>query len=247
MQQPEWSKMNIKMYKHQSDRSSNYTPKQRLSKKTKNYINSNGRFVNTKSYALAWGVINKPYSSKELYNKCKNDPQAPSYYFIVNKGWKGYHKYYQDLIKAGMQPRQPRNDTERRKIIGRISKKGFKIGLLNKDYDVARMAAQYGITTRRSYDKIRNENPELKEFFPSVSTIIKRFGNWSRFTHEIMKYNADMVITQYVTKSAQCGHWLKLSQCDKLNIPIRGIMDILRPTIFNALCYKKLSLMNKSI
>jgi hypothetical protein len=33
---------------------------------------------------------------------------------------------------------------------------------------------------------------------------------------------------------------------DKLKIPIRGIMDILKPSIFNSLCYKKLSLLGLS-
>jgi hypothetical protein len=83
-------------------------------------------------------------------------------------------------------------------------------------------------------------------FLPSTKTIIKHFGNWKRFSYEVMKYNTDIVINEYVQRSAECGHWLKLSECDKLKIPIRGIMDILRPVIFNALCYKKLSLLNKS-
>jgi hypothetical protein len=51
-------------------------------RKSKNYKNSNGRLVNTKEYAIAWGVINKPYSARDLYKKCQ-DSEAPSYKFIT--------------------------------------------------------------------------------------------------------------------------------------------------------------------
>ena len=227
---PQWSKINIKLSKSQKIR------------KTNNYKNSQGRLVNTREYAIAWGVINKPYSAKDLYIKCK-DPEAPSYLYITEKQWKGYTRYYNDLVRAGMQPRPPRSDEQRRRLIGKAAKDGFRKGLLDKDYDIARIAAQYGVTTRQSYKKIRKQKPESKAFLPNVKTILKIFGTWKRFTYEVMKYNADLVITEYVRQSAECGHWLKLSECDKLNLPIRGIMDILRPTIFNALCYKKLTLM----
>ena len=37
-----------------------------------------------------------------------------------------------------------------------------------------------------------------------------------------------------------------MRECDRLGIPIRGIMDLLRPSLFNALCYRKLALLGKS-
>lgn len=237
--QPSWSKINLRYSKRQSSKKQK---DKKLMRKSKNYKNSQGRLVNTKSYAIAWGVINKPYSCNDLFIKCK-DSEAPSYIFIIKKGWNGYVNYYKDLIKAGMQPRPPRTDEQKRKIIDKASKNGFRKGLLDKDYNIARVAAQYGVTTRQSYNKIRKEKPESKTFLPNVRTIYKIFGTWRRFQYQVMKYNADYVITEYVKQSAECGHWLKLSQCDRLKLPIRGIMNMLRPTIFNALCYKKLKLM----
>lgn len=239
---PDWSNINLKQSKNQHKKNKDYVPKKR---KRSNYRNEEGRLVNTKAYAIAWGVINKPYSTTDLYNKCKA-PDAPSYYFITRKCWKGYPFYYKDLVKAGMQPRPPRSDMERRKILGKVYAQGFKTGLLDKDYDIARMAAQYGVTTKQSYIDIRKINPQSKVFLPSMITLIKIFGTWKRFSYEVMKYNTDATINEYVTKSAQCGHWLRLSECDKLKIPIRGIMDILKPSIFNSLCYKKLSLLGLS-
>lgn len=237
--QPEWSKINLRDKKSESRRKKDYNPSMR---KSKHYKNSEGRLVNTRAYAIAWGVINKPYSLKDLINKCK-DPEAPSYRYIIQQQWKGFTRYYNDLVKAGMEPRPPRTDEQKRIMIGKASNDGFRKGLLDKDYDIARIAAEYGVTTRESYNQIRKQKPESKMFLPNIRTIYKRYGSWSRFAYQVMKYNADLVITEYVRQSAECGHWLKLSECDKLKIPIRGIMDILRPTIFNALCYKKLTLM----
>lgn len=241
--QPEWSKTDLKKTKNETKRSSSYRPTKRVNK-TMKYVNSEGRLVNTKAYAIAWGVINKPYSSEDLYRKCQ-DPEAPSYSFIVNKCWKGYPRYYDALVRAGMEPRPPRTDMERRRILGKAEKEGFRNGLLDKDYDVARMAAQYGVTTRESYNRIRREKPESRVFLPSAACIARRFGSWGRFQYEVMKYSADAVLTEYVTKSAECGHWLRIRECDKLKIPIRRIMDLLRPTLFNVLCYRKLELMGK--
>lgn len=242
--QPEWSKMDLKSHKTQTKMKVDFQPKKRKNK-TLGYRSQDGRLVNTKAYAIAWGVINKPYSRQDLSTKCSKDPQSPSFYFIVNKCWKGYADYYNALVRAGMQPRPPRTDMQKRKMLGKVAKDGFKNGLLDKDYDVARLAAQYNVTTKQSYIKIRREHPEYKVFFPNVLTIVKRFGTWRRFQYQIMKYNTDLVLTEYVTKSAQAGHWLRLKECDKLNIPIRGIMDILRPTLFNVLCYRKLDLIGK--
>ena len=61
-----------------------------------------------------------------------------------------------------------------------------------------------------------------------------------------MKYNAHAVLTAHVERSAECGHWLRMRECDRLGIPIRGIMDLLRPSLFNVLCYRKLALLGKS-
>ena len=244
MTQPEWSKTDLKKSKTETKKSVDFEPTKRMNKTTK-YVNSEGRFVNTKAYALAWGVMNKPYSAKDLFNKCK-DPDAPSYRFIVDKCWKGYPRYYDALVKAGMEPRPPRTDMEKRRILGKASRDGFRNGLLDKDYDVAKMAAEYGVTTKESYNRIRRENVESRAFLPSVNCIIRRYGSWSRFHYEVTKYNADAVLTEYVTKSAECGHWLRIRECDKLKIPIRGIMDLLRPTLFNALCYRKLELLGLS-
>jgi len=40
-------------------------------------------------------------------------------------------------------------------MIGKASNDGFRKGLLDKDYDIARIAAEYGVTTRESYNQIR--------------------------------------------------------------------------------------------
>lgn len=235
----------MKSSRSETKRNVGYEPAKRVNK-TMKYVNSEGRLVNTKAYALAWGVINKPYSSTELWRMCHDDPDAPSYLFIVGKCWKGYPRYYDALVRAGMEPRPPRTDMERRRILGKASRDGFRNGLLDKDYDVARIAAGYGVTTRDSYNAVRREKPESRAFLPSAKCIVRRFGSWKRFQYEVMKYNADAVLTEYVERSAECGHWLRIRECDRLKIPIRGIMDLLRPTLFNALCYRKLALLGKS-
>ena len=241
---PEWSKTDLKTTRNETKKGVDYEPKKRVNK-TMKYVNSEGRLVNTKAYALAWGVINKPYSSKELYRLCQN-PDAPSYTFIVKKCWNGYPRYYDALVRAGMEPRPPRTDMERRRILGKAEHDGFRNGLLDKDYDIAKIAAGYGVTTRDSYNTVRREKPESRVFLPSVQCIVRRFGSWKRFQYEIMKYNADAVLTEYVARSAERGHWLRIRECDSLKIPIRGIMDLLRPSLFNALCYRKLALMGKA-
>lgn len=104
----EWSDTDMRICKSESYNNSNMNINRHF-RKTKKYMNSQGRIVNSKAYAIAWGIINKPYSSKDLYIKCK-DPEAPSYYYIVKTGWKGYPRYYNDLVKAGMEPRPPRTD-----------------------------------------------------------------------------------------------------------------------------------------
>lgn len=239
--QPEWSKIDMRISKKESKRSSDYVPKKL--KKTNKYKNKEGRFVNTREYAIAWGVINKPYSEKDLFNKCK-DSEAPSYHYIMFQEWKGYSPYYKTLIKAGMPPRPPKTDMEKRKYLGKIEKKGFKTGILQKDYQIAKLTAQLGIKTKKQYSELRKQKPELKAFLPDAETIVRRFQTWKRFMYQVMKYDADLVLTEYVKKSFENNRWLKLSECDKLKIPIRGIMNILRPSLFNALCYKKLELIN---
>jgi len=245
MARPEWSKTDLKKSKTETKKSTTYKPAKRVNK-TMKYVNSEGRLVNTKAYALAWGILNKPYSSLDLYRKCCADADAPSYSFIVKKCWKGYPRYYEALVRAGMEPRPPRTDMERRRLLGKALRDGFRNGLLDKDYDVARIAAEYGVTSRESYNRIRREKPESRAFLPSVKSIVRRFGSWKRFGYEILKYNADAVLTEYVTKSAECGHWLRIGECDRLGIPIRNIMDLLRPTLFNVLCYRKLELIGKA-
>ena len=230
---PEWTKIDMKKSKTETKKSSSAEPVKRKNK-TMKYVNSDGRLVNTRAYALAWGVINKPYSAEDLYKKCQ-DPEAPSYTFIVSKCWKGYPRYYDALVRAGMEPRPPRTDMEKRRMLGKAELDGFRNGLLDADYDVARIAAQYGVTTRESYNRIRRENPESKFFLPSSQCITRRFGSWSRFA----------TLREYVTKSADCGHWLRIRECDQLNIPIRGIMDKLRPTLFNMVCHRMLKLMGR--
>ena len=211
--------------------------------KTDKYVNSDGRVVNTREYAIAWGVLNKPYSLKELVSKCRSDPDAPSWRYIIEREWNGYTRYYNALVKAGMEPRPPRSDAERRRLLGKATREGFVNGLLDKDYDLARVAAQYNVITQDDYNRVRRENPDAKALLPAVNVIKKRFGTWKRFSHEVMKYNIDAVITNYVKASAEAGHWLRLSECDRLRIPLRKAMDILRPALFNQVCYRKLSAM----
>ena len=238
---PEWA--DVEPSDSRSSRREWGGDKSRKKYKTAKYVNSEGRVVNTREYAIAWGVINKPYSKTELVSKCQSDPEAPSWRYLIEKEWNGYTRYYNALVKAGMEPRPPRSDAERRRLLGRATREGFVNGLLDKDYDLARMAAQYGVTTQKSYKRIRRENPDARALLPNETVIVKRFGTWKRFAHEVMKYNIDAVITNYVKASAEAGHWLRLSECDKLKIPLRTAMDILRPDLFNQVCYRKLAAM----
>ena len=234
---PDWSGLDVDESRRQRRRWGKDEPHPR---KSKMYRDSMGRLVNTREYAVAWGVLNRPYSSEELFKKCRDDADAPSYYYIVRE-WNGYTRYYRALVKAGMEPRPPRTDKEKRKIVGRAARDGFKSGLLEKDYDVAKVAAQYNISSRPEYEKVRRENPDAKALLPCVKVVIRRFGSWRRFLVEILKYSADAVLTRYVEESAAAGHWLRLSECDRNGIPIRRIMDILRPKLFNIICYRKLA------
>lgn len=210
----------------------------RSSYKTKNTRTNDGRLVNSREYAIAWGVMNKPYSSAELRIKCRAF-DAPSFAFII-KEWKNYVEYYKDLVRAGMEPKPPKTDAEKRKIINPISGRILKRVLLTQDYNLAEYCAQMGVTNRETYNKLR-EKSEIK--MPHFSTINKRFGSFTRFMNEVRKYSIDLTITAYVKESMKAGHWLRLSECDKLKIPIRNAMDILRPKFFNSLCYRKMELL----
>ena len=233
--QPEWSKPDIRMYRTERKRKGVY--------KYAEYRNADGRLVNTRAYAIAWGVINKPYSQVQLMRMCGEDPDAPSFNFIVRRCWQGYPRYYDDLVKAGMPPRPPRTEDERRRLLAKAERDSFSHALLDKDYDVARMAAQYGVKSQAEYNRLRREKPETKAFLPADRTVVKRYGTWRRFQYEVLKYNADIVLTQYVSGSAAAGHWLRMRECDEQGIPIRGLMDLLRPSLFNVLCYRKLKSM----
>lgn len=214
--------------------------------KVKHYRNQDGRLVNSREYAIAWGVLNKPYSCKDLMIKCRQ-PDAPSYQYICKKEWKGYPFYYRDLVRHGMEPRPPRTDMEKRKIIHATTGNILRRVLLTEDYNLAKFAASIGVTSKKTYDEHR-KNSANKQFMPCYETVVRRFGTWRLFMNEVMKYNVDIIMTRYVEGSIAAGHWLKLSECDKLKIPLRKAMDVLRPRFFNALCYRKKELMdNKGV
>lgn len=206
--------------------------------KTKNTRTNDGRLVNSREYAIAWGIMNKPYSSKDLQIKCRAF-DAPSYAYII-KEWKNYIRYYRDLVKAGMEPKPPETDAEKRKIINPISGRILKKVLLTQDYNLAEYCANMGVTNRESYNNLRKKS-EIK--MPCSMTVCRRFGSFTRFMNEVRKYSVDLTITAYVKESMKAGHWLRLSECDKLKIPIRMAMDILRPKFFNSLCYRKMELL----
>ena len=205
-------------------------------------VGDGGVAVNTREYAIAWGVKNRPYSGAELRRMCA-DPNAPSWTFLTRKCWKGFVRYYNALVNAGMPPRPPRTDAERREVIGKAVNDGFLHGLLPEDYDIARIAAGYGIRTQADYNRVRKSDDDARRLLPCFPSLKKKFGNWKRFVYEVCKYDADMTMTEYVRKSAEAGHWLRIPECDSLGIPIRKVMDILRPRIFNTLCYRKLESM----
>lgn len=196
-----------------------------------------GRGVNTREYAIAWGVLNKPYSSKELYLKCKGNPNAPAYNYIVNREWKGFLRYYNALVKAGM---EPRSDKEKRRFIVKKVRNGFSIGLLKDDKELVKFAALHKLTTITIYTDFLKNNKEMSGIIPTANTVIHRFGTWRRFKYEVLKYNIELAITEYVKLSARYGHWLRLWECDKYDIPIREAMNLLRSSLFNAVCYRKL-------
>ena len=56
---PEWWKMDLKSGKSETKYSIDHEPARRKNK-TMKYENSEGRLVNTKAYAIAWGIMNKP-------------------------------------------------------------------------------------------------------------------------------------------------------------------------------------------
>ena len=231
---PDWSNITLDGKRSRQK----FRDKIRFSYKTKNTRTNDGRLVNSREYAIAWGIMNKPYSSAELRIKCRAF-DAPSFAFII-KEWKNYVEYYKDLVRAGMEPKPPKTDEEKRKIINPISGRILKKVLLTQDYNLAEYCAKMGVTNRDTYNKLR-EKSEIE--MPHCSTIGKRFGSFTRFMNEVRKYSIDLTITAYVKESMKVGHWLRLSECDKLKIPIRNAMDILRPKFFNSLCYRKMELL----
>ena len=200
------------------------------------YVHADGRQVNTREYAIAWGVKNRPYSSGELRRLCREDPESPSYDYLVKQEWKGYTRYYKALVNAGMERRPPRTDNERREYVRSQAHDGFVRNLLDKDYALARTAAARGVSTQAEYDRMRSEDGSL----PSVATVVRRFGTWKRFQYEVLKYSADITLDRYVRKSVSVGHWLTIKECDREGIPIRKYMDLLQPMVFNAVCYRKM-------
>jgi len=243
VERPEWSSIGIRQTKGESKKRTvgdRVESSKRRIRKNMEYRSSEGRLVNTREYAIAWGVLNRPYSLDELRRKCHDDPDAPSFQYIVKVGWQGYTRYYGALLKAGMEPRPPRTDNERRRALAKISHDGFRMALLEADYDIAKLAAEYGVATQEDYRRVRREHPELRAALPSERVVVNRFGTWRHFSQEVMKYNVDAAMTAYVRESAERGRWLTPGECDGRKIPIRKVMDILRPRIFNAVCYRKL-------
>ena len=204
----------------------------------KNKRNNDGRIINSKEYAIAWGVLNKPYSQELLRKMCRNY-DAPSFNFIL-RIFGNYVSYYKELLKYGMPPRPPRTDEEKRKIINHLSGRVIKRVLLTQDYNLAEYCAKNNIKTREEYKEFCKRS-EIK--IPCYNTVRKRFGSFTAFMNEVRKYSLDMTITDYVKESLKVGHWLRLSECDKLKIVIRPAMDILRPRFFNALCYRKMEIL----
>jgi len=207
----------------------------------KNKRTNEGILINSRQYAIAWGVLNKPYSNKELTKMCKKE-DAPSYSFI-KKEWKAYPFYYRDLIKHGMEPKPPITENEKRKIINHATGRTLKKVLIQEDYNLAKFCANLGVKNQKHYEELRSK-PENKPMMPFYSTVVKRFGTWHKFMYEVMKYNVDITITRYVEESIRAGYWLKIKDCNELKIPIRDAMNILRPRFFNALCYRKKELMD---
>lgn len=210
--------------------------------RNKNKVRNEGRLVNSREYALAWGVINEPYSVRDLRAKCKAH-DAPSASYIL-KEWGGYPFYYRELVRRGMKPRPPKHRNEIRNAVHPTTGKILKRVLLTEDFNLARYVAELGITKAKDYSELRNREPARKQFMPDVTTIRKRFGSWRLFKNEVMKYNVDMIVDNYVRESVKAGHWLKISECDKLKIPLREAMNVLRPRFFNALCYRKKELLD---
>ena len=201
----------------------------------------NGRIVNTLEYAIAWGVKNKPYSRSQLYRMC-SAPDAPAFPYLMHE-FVTFERYYRALVKAGMEERPLWREQERSAELELQREKAEKLSFFTKSSDAAKMAAHYGIMGRKQYRKLRSENPEARKVLPPDATITKIYGSFKRFMVEVMKYNADIVITKYVELSHEIGKWLTLKECDEHSLPIRGIMDLLRPSVFNLLCYHKMRAM----
>jgi hypothetical protein len=231
---PEWSSVIIDGKKSRQK----FRDNTRASYKRKNTRDNEGRLINSREYAIAWGVINKPYSYDSLRKLC-GAYDAPSFSYIL-KEWKHYPAYYKDLVRAGMEPKPPKTDAEKRKIINPVSGRILQKVLLTQDYDLAEYCAKMNVINRDTYNKLRDKS-EIK--MPNYQTVARRFGSFTRFMNEVRKYSLDLTITVYVKESMKVGHWLRLAECDKLDIPIRKAMDILRPKFFNTLCYKKMELL----
>ncbi len=202
----------------------------------------NGRVVNTIEYAIAWGVQNKPWCKTSLMQMCKAK-DAPSFAYIM-RTFVTYEKYYKALVKAGMEERPLWKEQDRELELKIARERVEKLSFYAKSSDAARMAAHYGILNRTQYRKIRSINEDARKVLPPVSVVEKVYGTFKRFMVEVMKYNADIVITQYVELSFEKGRWLTLRECDVNKLPIRGIMDLLRPSVFNLLCYHKMRVLH---
>lgn len=208
----------------------------------KDRADENGRVVNTVEYAIAWGVQNKPWFKTSLMQMCKAK-DAPSFAYIM-RTFVTFERYYKALVNAGMQERPLWKEQDRELELKIAREKVEKLSFYTQNSDAAKMAAHYGILNRAQYKKIRNESEEARKVLPPPSVIEKVYGTFKRFMVEVMKYNADIVITQYVELSFKKGKWLTLRECDANKLPIRGIMDLLRPSVFNLLCYHKMRVLH---
>lgn len=203
--------------------------------------NDEGIVINTLEYAIAWGVREKPYNKSQLMQLCKAK-DAPSFAYLM-RTFVTYERYYKALVKAGMPERPLWREQERSKELIEEREKAERLSFFAKDVDAARMAAQYGIVNRNQYRQLRIKDNEARKLLPPENVIRKVYGSFQRFMVEIMKYNADATITKYVELSRSKGRWLTLRECDSNKLPIRGIMDLLRPSVFNLLCYHKMRTM----
>lgn len=168
----------------------------------------------TREQMIQWGRKNGVRVVRDLWKMASIQEDTPTFKMVLKQfgSWGAYKK------QIGLY----------------IDRKGY-IGQMTQEQYI-RLCIRFNIQTMYDYKRIRKQ---YKGIIISYDKLMSIFGNWYNFKRLLTCFDIDRILTEYVQKSIQVGHVLKLYECDKLGIQIRKAMNCYGRKIFNILVRKK--------